>query len=156
MQRHETERHKANVNHAALRERQDQREQAGRIDRMKEQKALFELIRDERERMVRDHAADKPRQIEDRARVIEKIDRENEQRREQEQQDRQAQPRGNVRPTEDFAPAASENREAPPVREPVPEDSREVSASREAAADRQEVFREAARDIPAERELERA
>ena len=118
VQRHETERRIANVDHAALRERQDQREQQGRIDRMKEQKALFDLIRDERERTGRDQAADRPRQIEERGRIIERADRAHEQERE-----REAPQRENVRPTGDFARAASENREALPAPEPTHERS---------------------------------
>lgn len=151
VQRHEKERRIANLDYEALKERQFTLEQTRRLDRLHEQKALFELIRDERTRTGRDQAAERPRLIEERGRVIERADRAHEQERE-----RDAPQRDNVRPSADFARAATESRETTPPRAPVPEAGNDPSTARDHAANQAGSNREAARYIPAERVLERA
>lgn len=88
----------------ALKERQFEREQKNRIDQFKEQKAMMERNEAERSRSAERHAADRTRQIEDRARVLDRVDRQQEHERERER----SQPeRENVRPTGDSGRAAS-------------------------------------------------
>lgn len=62
----------------ALKVRQAEREQKHRIDQFKEQKAMMERNHAERSRSAERHTADRTRQIEDRARILDRVDRQQE------------------------------------------------------------------------------
>lgn len=68
----------------AVRERQFKMAQRGRLQQAQERKALMELHRDERGAFGRTQANDRPRLIEDRSRVIDRVDRAQERERERE------------------------------------------------------------------------
>lgn len=72
----EAERLTKHRDYEALKERQFEVAQRGRLQQAQERKALMELHRDDRTNMQQDHAKDRPGLVERRTRVLDRVDRE--------------------------------------------------------------------------------